>query len=84
MSNETETDYVVIQQGGSSFEYYTTIYVSKEAAFTAIKSHKEASYDAVGPFPIPHFPDDQLPALIEAFDLAAKAVSELMSLRVRG
>jgi len=61
--------YVVVQQGGSSFEWYTSFYDTVEEAVAAINSHREASYDAIGPFELAgEFTNAQLAALTEVFD----------------
>jgi len=49
----TSTKYLIVQQGGSSTEWYSELCATKEAAEDRIREIKEASYDAIGPFEVP-------------------------------
>lgn len=42
--------FVVLQEGGTSTEWYATAYDDVEEADAAIEGHREATYDAIGPF----------------------------------
>lgn len=44
---------MVVQQGGSSFEWYASTYDYRHEAVDAIKGHRKATYNAIGPFKIP-------------------------------
>jgi hypothetical protein len=46
------TRYLVVQQGGSSREFYACTYTTEAQAVAAIRRHRRASYNAIGPFPI--------------------------------
>jgi hypothetical protein len=46
------TIYLVVQEGGSTGEYYPTLYNSEPAARRAIAGHQRASYNAYGPIAV--------------------------------
>lgn len=51
MTDHKDT-HLVIQQGGSSGEFYPDVYESIDAATDAINAHAAASYPAFGPYPV--------------------------------
>jgi hypothetical protein len=44
---------LVVQEGGSSIEFYATFYNTTKQAERAIRSHHHATYNAFGPFEVP-------------------------------
>ena len=65
MSDENH-DYLVMQQGGASNEWYASIYDTAAEAWHAIQCHRNATYNALGPYPFPrNLTDEQLGTLLE-------------------
>lgn len=80
MSGNTEpitTLYLVVQQGGSSFEWYPSWHDTEDDANEAIVGHAKATYSAIGPYPfeVPAIPDALLNPLLCAL---ADAVGNAM------
>jgi hypothetical protein len=50
---KAKTIWLVVQQGGASGEWYAGTYNSKKEADRAIKNHKRATYNCIGPYEIP-------------------------------
>ncbi len=48
-----KTLFLVVQQGGSTGEWYASTYNYREDAVDAIEGHAKATYHSVGPFEIP-------------------------------
>lgn len=44
--------FIVVQEGGSSTEAYTSAYNTERAAMNAMRSHAKASYRSAGPFAV--------------------------------
>ena len=64
--------YLVLQQGGSSGEWYATTYDTKKAAKAAVASHRRATYTSAGPFKLPAgLTPVQEAALLNTFERAA-------------
>lgn len=70
MSNRPRA--LVIQQGGSSTEFYATAYNSHKEAARAVKGHEEASYNA--------FEVEIPPALAKALGADALAEAEFIAI----
>lgn len=49
---QTEKCWLIVQQGGSSLEWYPSTYDTREEAEAAIHEIREATYDAIGPYEI--------------------------------
>lgn len=47
-----KTLFLVVQQGGSTGEWYAATYDYRRDAKDAIRGHRKATYDAIGPFEI--------------------------------
>jgi hypothetical protein len=52
-TNDKITIQLIVQQGGSSCEWYSASYDSVENAEDAIRGIKAHTYDAIGPFEVP-------------------------------
>jgi hypothetical protein len=74
--------YLVIQQGGTSCEWYASFYDDQDQAVGAIKEHMAACYDAVGPFKLeqPYTVEQQL----ELLDLFATIAGHAIDLHAAG
>lgn len=68
-----EKMYLVVQQGGSTGEWYASLYNDVEAANEAIIGHKKATYNAIGPYELS-------PALTKALLTDGQAESDLIEL----
>ena len=77
--------WVVIQQGGSSGEFYAASYETLADALLGIAKHEEASYTAIGPYPLKgEFDDEQLFSVHEAMELAAAHATDINSMFAAG
>jgi hypothetical protein len=69
---EYSEGWFVLQQGGSTCEWYGSMYESEQEAQEGIAAHKADTYDAVGPF---HVQLDE-PLAVEAWVAMADAMAE--------
>lgn len=82
-----EPIFIVVQQGGSSFEWYASSYDNREAADSAILGHKQASYNSIGPYAVSQPLDEgNILALIESAcrDAATQTYSEVHNVETEG
>ncbi len=73
MAKKRKTIFLVVQMGGTSGEWYSSTYDNVENANDAIKGHKAATYNAIGPYEVPA-------ALYRAFLRTRNAEGEFLSL----
>ncbi len=67
-------DYLVVQLGGSSLEFYASAYSTEEKARAAVAHHIASTYDAIGPYPIPRLNNANLGFVLTAIEEACREV----------
>jgi hypothetical protein len=67
-------DYLVVQLGGSSLEFYASAYSTERKAKAAIAHHIRSTYDAIGPYPIPRLNDPELGLILTALEETCREI----------
>jgi hypothetical protein len=74
---EPETLYLVVQNGGSSYEWYSNVYDSRELAWDHIVDCHIHTYNCVGPFKFPNpYNDELLGEIMDALNSVFRAVAQ--------